>query len=465
MTPWQRHDPQRVALLSGHQQLTWLQLTRVINQYARFLQQAGMTQGDVLTLVGKNHPETVFLLLAAMQKGILCALTMPQPIISLCNKLATLYGAGQPWLWLAPSAGVAESTLLQQWPKIKRLRINSEVEFSAPCQRSCYQVEQLATLLFTSGSTGEPKAVAHTHQQHFASAEGLLREFSFTQQDTWLLSLPLYHVSGLAIIYRWLYSGACLKIGSGDLARDIQGVSHASLVATQLKRLLDNEQPLTLTRVLLGGSHIPPLLADQAAERGIDTWLGYGMTEGASTITAKRVDNHPSAGHVLAGRTIKLHDKRIYIGGDTLASGYYYHGQLTPLKDAQGWFDSKDLGYWQENELVIIGRADNQFISGGENIHCEEIEAILNRHPAIQQAIIVPVADEIFGARPLAMIQSTLPFSVAQGNEWCATRLEKFKWPIDYLPMPESLMHQGIKVSRQALKDWLTEHYLQYRTL
>ncbi|MCG3759717.1 o-succinylbenzoate--CoA ligase [Vibrio cincinnatiensis] len=462
MTPWQQHHPERIALWLGDQRLTWLQLTCIVNHYAESLQRAGMTQGSVLTLVGKNHPETLFWLLAAMQKGIRCALTMPQPLTQLHKKLTSLYGSGQAWVWLAPSAGLTSSVLLQQRPKTQLVTTSTESALKTQSGQLFYHADQLATLIFTSGSTGDPKVVAHTHRQHFASAQGLLREFHFTQQDTWLLSLPLYHVSGLAIVYRWLYSGACLKMGNGNLAEDVKGVSHASFVATQLKRLLDSEQRLTLTHVLLGGGHVPHTLACQAAERGIDVWLGYGMTEAASTVTAKRADNTSSAGHVLDGRKIKLIDNRIYIGGDTLASGYYHQGELSPLKDIQGWFDSKDLGYWQDNELVIIGRADNQFISGGENIHCEEIEAVLNHHPVIQQAFIIPVMDETFGARPVAIVQSEQPFSIEEGNAWCESRLEKFKWPIHYLSMPEALTSSGIKVSRQALKHWLTEQYPQY---
>ena len=89
----------------------------------------------------------------------------------------------------------------------------------------------------------------------------------------------------------------------------------------------------------------------------------YGMTEAASTVTAKPVDESNTMGFVLPQRRVKVDDGRIYIAGETLASGYYYQGNLTPLVDDTGWFDSKDLGQWVDDQLLIIGRADNQFIS------------------------------------------------------------------------------------------------------
>lgn len=319
-----------------------------------------------------------------------------------------------------------------------------------------YDVAELASIIFTSGSTGTPKAVAHSHQQHLASAAGLLDAFQFNAQDTWLLSLPMYHVSGLAIVYRWLYAGACLKVGRGDLLSDIDNVTHASLVATQLSRLLESGQALSLTHVLLGGSHIPLALSQQAAQRGIETWLGYGMTEAASTVTAKRIDAHYSAGKVLGGRKVELRDGRIFVGGDTLASGYFHQGSLKPIKDADGWFDSKDLGIWNElQELVIKGRADNQFISGGENIHCEEIEQALNSHPQVQLALVVPIEDAEFGARPIAFVQTSVSIEQLDFATWLAPRLVKFKHPMQYFYLPEGLHSGGIKVSRKELKDWV----------
>ncbi|MEF1307556.1 AMP-binding protein, partial [Vibrio owensii] len=153
-----------------------------------------------------------------------------------------------------------------------------------------------------------------------------------------------------------------------NLAEDILGVSHASLVATQLKRLLDEQVELSLSHVLLGGSHVAHELALRAPQQGIETWLGYGMTEAASTVTAKQIDSISNAGHLLQNRDIRLVDERIYIGGQTLAAGYFKQGSVTSLLNENGWFDSKDLGEWQGDELKIIGRADNQFISGGENV-------------------------------------------------------------------------------------------------
>jgi len=468
MTPWLHHQkchPDRMALLFSNEdgeteQFNWQQLCLRINQYQGCLHAYGMKAGDVLTLVGKNHPQTIFWLLAAYQAGVVCAFTMPQPVTQLNSKLETLYpSTRKAFVWFAPNSGLQPDELQSLNRDVELVSFDANVD---QVESAVYQSENLASIIFTSGSTGTPKAVAHTHSQHFASAEGLLELFHFRSKDTWLLSLPLYHVSGLAIIYRWLSAGACLKVGNGDLMSDIQGVTHASLVPTQLQRLLESKQSLTLTHVLLGGSHIPHELSLQAAQLGIETWLGYGMTEAASTVTAKQVDSTSTAGRILPRRTLKLEQDRIFVGGETLAKGYYYQGTLHSLTDEQGWFDSKDLGQWQGDELLIIGRADNLFISGGENIHCEEIESVLNQHPDVQMAMVIPVEDHEFGARPVVVVRSENPVDKYQGDLWFEGKLEKFKWPVAYFPMPDALLETGIKVSRKALKEWFVRYQKQY---
>ncbi|KQA22313.1 o-succinylbenzoate--CoA ligase [Vibrio metoecus] len=464
--PWLERDPNQVALNHAGQTLTWQALDCQVAHYAKALREQGVRSGEVVTLVGKNHLHTVLWFLACTQVGALCAFVAPQPLARLQEKLATLYAEQSPMhLWLAPSCALSEEEIAELNADLLSLPDEWDETVDSEKVSSQFSCEQLATLIFTSGSMGTPKAVAHTHQQHLASARGLLNKFAFTESDSWLLSLPLYHISGVAILYRWLAVGATLNIGVGDLQSDIAGVTHASLVPTQLKRLLDSRCPLTLKRVLLGGSHIPVELAEAAAKRGIDTWLGYGMTEAASTVTAKRVDGLAGNGELLDYRELCIVDGRIYIGGQTLAQGYYRQGQLVPLTNEQGWFDSKDLGRWQGNNLLIDGRADNLFISGGENIHCEEIEAVLNQHPQVHVAIVVPVQDSEYGARPVAIIRSEAQWSQAIGDAWCQGKLEKFKWPIMYFLLPDTLLDGEIKVSRAAIKAWLSVQQATFKLL
>ncbi len=441
---WAQQSPSLLALSTPEAEYTWQQLAAKVERVAASLRAQGVAKNQVLTCVGKNSSELVFTYLACMEIGAICALTMPQTKAELETKLDALYAdANARKLWL-----VQDNDVLSELTTIHFSQQSSnEVE-------SDYDAKNIASIVFTSGSMGVPKAVAHTSEQHLASASGLLEKFCFQHRDTWLLSLPMYHVSGLAIVYRWLQAGASLKVGSGELHNDICGVSHASLVATQLKRLLESKQVLSLTHVLLGGSHVPLGLSQQAAAQGIETWLGYGMTEAASTVTAKQIDQHYSAGSVLPNRSVMLKGQRIFIGGETLASGYYYQGQLTPLLQ-DGWFDSKDLGEWVNDELKIIGRADNLFISGGENIHCEEIEAELNKHPEIIQSIVVPVEDAEFGHRPVAVIQTRKELSQAE-IETALGSLTRFKWPIAYYSMPEILLAEGIKVPRSKVVRWLS---------
>ncbi|WP_061040316.1 o-succinylbenzoate--CoA ligase [Vibrio coralliirubri] len=460
---WAQQNPLQPALVTTHRTYTWQQVFVLVSEYQQQLSHQGLSEGDVLTIVGKNQSEVIPVYLAALNLGVVCAFTMPQPSLRLKQKLDALYQAEQQsYLWLLDSSGIEQSDTtdvnaqLVTLPCLNEVKPNSDESLIAASKDSNFNPQNLASIVFTSGSSGNPKAVAHTLEQHLCSASGLLDVFQFKGNDTWLLSLPMYHVSGLAIVHRWLAAGGCIKIGTGQLETDIQECSHASLVATQLHRLLKSKQALTLTHVLLGGSHIPEALGLEAQQMGIETWLGYGMTEAASTVTAKPVDASCTAGFVLNHRQLKIEEQRIFIGGETLASGYYYQGKLTPLVDNNGWFDSKDLGEWVGEQESIIGRADNQFISGGENIHCEEIERVLNQLSEVNQAFIVPIEDDEFGFRPAAIVDcAELPT-----KEWFIEqligRLERFKFPVEYYRMPQQ-EQQGIKVSRAGLTQWLQQ--------
>lgn len=448
---WAEKQPEQIALYTPEGNYTWKELEAVVRNIRWNLIRQGIEKNDVIALVAKNCPDLLFIYLALLEIGAVPAFICPQPEMQLERKFKVLE-CSHVWWGKEARKNFSEEELVRA-AQYHEVVIKTSAPQGRVSEHNVSQNSPLASIVFTSGTTGEPKAVAHTADQHIASAKGLLEQIKFEGEDCWLLSLPTYHVSGLAIVWRWLYSGAQMKIGLGEhLGKDLEGVTHASLVATQLKRLLDSGNPLTLKRVLLGGSHIPKSLTQRANQRGIETWVGYGMTEAASTVTAKRADSSEGVGYLLSGREIKLLDERIYIGGKTLAEGYYRKGKLTSLT-ADGWFDSKDLGVWAGDELRVIGRADNQFISGGENIHCEEIEAVLNRHPSISQAIIIPVKNREFGHRPVALVQTDTELEELDLSSWLADKLVKFKIPDAYYLMP-NLDSGNIKVSRSELKRW-----------
>jgi O-succinylbenzoic acid--CoA ligase len=311
-------------------------------------------------------------------------------------------------------------------------------------------------LTLTSGSSGLPKAAAHSYAGHLASADGVLQLLEFQPQDSWLLSLPLFHVSGQGIIWRWLAVGAQLVVREMQpLADALAGCTHASLVPTQLWRLLS--EPMAkhaLKEVLLGGAMIPVSLTQQAEAVGIHCWCGYGLTELASTVCAKRADELPGVGAPLPGREIRLVDQEVWIRSTSLALGYWLRGELVPITDDQGWFHTRDRGEMEQGELRIIGRLDNLFFSGGEGVQPEDVERVFAAHPQVLQVFIVPIDDAEFGQRPVAVVELEGELTLEGLMLWAQDRLANFQRPIAALALPDELKNGGIKISRRRLQQW-----------
>ncbi|HAS1093199.1 TPA: o-succinylbenzoate--CoA ligase, partial [Enterobacter cloacae] len=322
--------------------------------------------------------------------------------------------------------------------------------------RVAWQPERLASMTLTSGSTGLPKAAVHTCGAHLASAEGVLALMPYGDDDDWLLSLPLFHVSGQGILWRWLQAGARLTVREKQpLEQALQGCTHASLVPTQLWRLLNTHQRIALKAVLLGGAAIPVELTQQARAQGISTFCGYGLTEFASTVCAKEADGEPDVGSALPGREVQVVNGEVWIKAQSMASGYWRDGALLPLTNSEGWFATRDRGELHDGRLTILGRMDNLFFSGGEGIQPESLERIIATHPHISQVFIVPLNDAEFGQRPVAVVECEPGTDITRLPEWVQGKLARFEQPVHWLVLPAELKNGGIKISRQALKQWV----------
>lgn len=326
-------------------------------------------------------------------------------------------------------------------------------------------LDRPATIIFTSGSSGEPRAALHTLGNHYYSALGSNENIELEPGDHWLHSLPLYHVGGLSILFRCLLAGAAVTLPKpgATLGRSIAEnvATHVSLVATQLRRLLgDNADLRSLKAALLGGGPVPDALLDEAVSRGLPVHTSYGLTEMASQVTSTRSgarrDELRTAGRPLPHREVAVSGEgEILVRGETLFAGYVAGDGVECPLDADGWFHTGDLGELDgEGRLRVLGRRDNMFISGGENVQPEEIEEALHRIEGVEEAVVAPVPDEEFGERLVAFVRMGRDSIIAPGD--LAAELEKwlprFKVPVAFHPWPEEAS-AGIKPDRGLFRE------------
>ncbi|MCW2478358.1 o-succinylbenzoate--CoA ligase [Candidatus Symbiopectobacterium sp. NZEC135] len=452
---WAARKPQTFALTVEAQAWSWQRLASHCEALAADFSRQGVNPDDIVALRGKNSATMLFSYLALLQCGARVLPLNPQLPASLLSTLLPSLGVAH-WLSVAPPDDDAPVFC-------NPLHYPDSVTVTTPAERPLpeWQASRLATLTLTSGSSGLPKAAVHAFSAHIASAQGVIELMAFTAQDSWLLSLPLFHVSGQGIVWRWLTAGARLVLRSAQpLEHALQDCSYASLVPTQLWRLLaQGTLPDSLSAVLLGGAAIPLELTQQAEARGIRCWCGYGMTEMASTVCAKRADGQAGVGLPLLAREIDVQEGEILLRGDSMAAGYWRDGTLLPLTDSDGWFHTRDSGVFQHNEWHVLGRLDNQFFSGGEGIQPENIEALLLAHPKVQQACVVPVTDAEFGQRPVAVIDVSPDVTLAAIRDWLTPQLAGFQRPVAYYAMPADLHGGGIKIARVQVQAWAEKIY------
>ncbi len=299
----------------------------------------------------------------------------------------------------------------------------------------------LALLLFTSGTSGPPKAVRLARRAVLAAATAAVERLALNQHDRWCTCLPLDHVGGIGVVMRSLVSGCTLSLharfATEAVAADLRTATGVSLVPTMLHRLVARGEAWSpfLRTLLIGGGPLDRQLAEDCRALGVAPCQTYGLTECASQVcTLSSADASAglgSAGRPLSGMEVRLAiDGAIAVRGSALMDGY--EGEPSPF-DADGWFATGDLGRWDEaGRLIVLGRRDEVLISGGENLAPHEIEAVLERHPGIREAGVYGVPDREWGMRVCAvLVAEGEPLAEADVRAACAT-LADFKRPKEW---------------------------------
>ncbi|MFT6925421.1 MAG: O-succinylbenzoic acid--CoA ligase [Psychromonas sp.] len=425
--------------------LTYQALDSTLNLLGRQLLNLHLQTGDRLICLSENSLKLILLQLTCIRLGIIfCPLNPRFSAAEIKQRLSILKSN---FIWLADPKKHSHLSSLSIDFSIIQDQAVTPVPLKIDAQKVC-------NIIFTSASSGQAKAVMHSYSNHYHSALGSQSRILLQAKDRNLLSLPLFHISGFAAVIRTLIAGATLIVSAKKLSVSLlkkQKITHLSLVATQLYRLLTlsgfQAKDLSIKHLLLGGSVFSDRLLAQTEQRGFIYHLSYGLSEMSSQVATS---TNSKKLQLLPGLQVKIINNEICLRGKMRFAGYFNgHLQSSVLPDQQ-WFASKDLGALMGNELSVSGRKDRLIISGGENIQAEELESVLLSFSDIQQVYIVAVTDPLFGQRPVAFIDWVNGVIKQQQLQiYLQDKLSSYKRPAHYFVLPEQT---GFKVSLKALQ-------------
>ncbi|WEG73655.1 o-succinylbenzoate--CoA ligase [Vagococcus intermedius] len=305
---------------------------------------------------------------------------------------------------------------------LKQINSDTALSFS----ETTIDLSQTTTIMFTSGTTGTPKAVRQTYENHWSSAIGSALNLGLSQDDTWLMTVPLFHISGYSMLIKGLIYGqtVCLiaKFNPDTIINTLTTyhVTHLSLVPTMLEVLLNNPSfrrlGSQLKCLLLGGAALSIDTLEHCIRLNLPVIQSFGMTETASQVVA--LNHHDarkkigSSGLPQLAISLKIADTvepystgEILIKGPNVTPGYL-NSPLELTED--GYFKTGDLGYLDnEGFLFVSGRQKELIISGGENIYPLEVEYQLKQLPMIKEAAVIGEQDTYWGERVVAYLVVT----------------------------------------------------------
>ena len=502
-------DPQRTFLLHDARRITYGEIDQEAEALAAAFHNLGVERGDRVALVLPPCPEFVASMLAAARLG---ATVVP---------LDPLLTAGELQYMLRHSEAVAAVTietfqgiqflelfedLLAQLPELQYLvtvgeedlwyddRIFQYEDVVSAGQGRDYPVEEAESpdatfaVLYTSGTTGKPKGVQVTHRNVVAAAAGTVERLGIGPDDRLVGVNSLAHAFGIGPgIMGTMLAGASIVLDDDlDPARALDliethraTVEYATpaLVAQQLREMASSARDTSSLRlVMVAGGPIPAGVAEQAeAVLGAKVVLGYSLTEGASTVTVSSPEDdasvrHLTAGAPLPGVELRVMEKgetlpvesvgEVYMRGPTLMEAYYRKPRETASRRTEdGFFRTGDLGMLDERgHLHLVGRRDAVIIRRGFNLYPREVEDRLHAHPAVLEAAVVGVPDELLGEATCASIvlEEGALVTDEEIRDWCRASLAEPKVPdlvrfVDVLPRSASGEVRRPELRREAM--------------
>ncbi|MBS1842836.1 MAG: AMP-binding protein [Actinobacteria bacterium] len=467
-------------------------------RFAGGLIEAGVEPGDrVAVLLGNGHewPE-IFFGLAAM--GAVC---VPVNVLLRPAEVAHLLADSGARCLVVDSRSESLLAMLEGLPELVVAVGEVDVDVaepiayqsllaSAPAELAGPGLDDLATLYYSSGTTGLPKAAAHTHDGILWNSVHQIADLRLTGDDVYLLIPSLSWAAGFHVVtlpLLWL-GGRSVMMPTGGTTPDRitaaieeNGVTHTLLVPTLLRQFLESPELLKRLRatplrwVISGTEPVPRPVIEAIAEELPATKIvqGYGMSEFPTVATALLPEE--AASHAgSAGRACSITDIAVQTDDGTIASagegevllrspatmsGYFGRPEETEAAFADGWLHTGDVGRIdEEGFLTITGRKKDMIISGGMNVYPKEVEEVIYRLSGVLEVAVVGIADERWGEAPVAVvIGDGIDAETIDGE--CERLLASYKRPRRVIVREEPLPRNATgKVLKRELRPWVAEH-------
>jgi o-succinylbenzoate---CoA ligase len=404
--------PERIALIADGSEVTYAELEAEATWVARRLIAHGVRRGSTVAMTMHPRREQVVMVHALMKVG---AILLPLGTRLSAEERAAAIAAEEPAVDLDDAGELTQT------------------EADLPLLGE-HDMDDVASHVMTSGSTGTPEPIGLTYGNFLWSAVASAFNIGVEPEDRWLCCLPLSHISGLGIVMRSVIYGTAAVVHDGfDVDRVAESLERdritvVSLVATMLTRLLEAGADLSGPRALLiGGGPVPEESLEEALGRGATVVQTYGLTETCSQVTtlapADARRKLGSAGRPLLTTHLRIQDGEILVQGPTVAPG---------RADADGWLHTGDLGRIdEEGFLYVEDRMDDLIVTGGENVVPAEVEKVLLRHPEVADAAVVGREDPEWqqAVTAIVVLEDGSEVSPDELRRHCAESLAGFKVP------------------------------------
>ncbi|MEC0665555.1 o-succinylbenzoate--CoA ligase [Priestia flexa] len=464
--------PNRVAVDLAAESITFLQLHKRVVKRAFQLASYGIKKGHTVAIYMKNRIEYIELIHALAYIGakalLLNTRLKQQEIQYQCSDAKANF--------LVVDESYEETILLSgtELIQLQDLIYRHEKEIVLQSQ---YDLNDTYTIMYTSGTTGNPKGVMQSYGNHWWSATGSSLNLGLQTNDCWLVAVPLFHVSGFSILMRNVIYGMRIVLHSkfeaiqANAAIETKGVTIMSVVTSMLTQMLKElggrKYPESFRCMLAGGGPVPRVLLDDCIEKGIPVYQTYGMTETSSQFVTlapeDSIQKLGSAGKPLMPCQLKIVNANgeevmngiegeIAVKGPNVTSGYLNKPEETDKAIKNGWFYTGDIGKLDEDGfLYVLDRRSDLIISGGENIYPAEIESTLLKHPLIAEAGVTGLPHKQWGQVPAAFLVVTSPIKKEELQAYCQSMLANYKVPKYYFIVDDLPRTASNKIIRRKL--------------